>query len=42
MPHKATHVSTHALGVVAGAAIPAAVIGSLALPRLRTQRQQYR
>lgn len=31
MPHKATHVSTHALGVVAGAAIPAAVIGSLAL-----------
>lgn len=31
MPHKANHVSTHALGVVAGAAIPAAVIGSLAL-----------
>ncbi len=31
MPYKASHVSTHALGVVAGAAIPAAVIGSLAL-----------
>jgi len=31
MPHESKHVSKHALGVVAGAAIPAAVIGSLAL-----------
>ena len=31
MPHESKHASKHALGVVAGAAIPAAVIGSLAL-----------
>ncbi|UTM46848.1 LysM peptidoglycan-binding domain-containing protein [Glutamicibacter mysorens] len=31
MAHESKHASKHALGVVAGAAIPAAVIGSLAL-----------
>lgn len=31
MPHESSNAAKHALGVVAGAAIPAAVIGSLAL-----------
>ncbi|MGP9648954.1 LysM peptidoglycan-binding domain-containing protein [Glutamicibacter sp. AOP38-B1-38] len=31
MPHESSYAAKHALGVVAGAAIPAAVIGSLAL-----------